>query len=176
MPYRITPYSLGADDDALFIEPLTSTPKQPERTKGMNYSTAVFLINKNVRAISVTYERDEPGRAPVNRTTFKTFDPEITVGDYLVVQTTTRHEMTVVKVVETDVDVDFDSATPMGWIIGKVDRTDHEATLRQENQAIAAIKSAEKRKKADELRASLILDQEAIKLLALSSAGDPPKE
>ena len=93
-----------------------------------------------------------------------------------VVQTTTRHEMTVVKVVETDVDVDFDSATPMGWIIGKVDRTDHEATLRQENQAIAAIKSAEKRKKADELRASLILDQEAIKLLALSSAGDPPKE
>ena len=138
----------------------------------MNYSIAVFLINKNVRAIACTYESDVAGR-PAARTLFKSLDQHLRVGDFVVIPTDTRHGLTVVKIAEVDVDVDFDSQTQMAWIVGKVDLTDHNLVLSQEGQAIAAIKSAEKRKKADELRAALIIDQEAIKALAISDHSEP---
>ena len=145
----------------------------------MNYSTAVFLINKNVRCISATYEVDtdptsDTGKA--KRTLFKTLDADIVKGDLVIVPTSTRHGMTVVRVVETDVEVDFDSTHQMTWIVDVVQQENYTRNLRAEDQAINAIRSAEKRKKADELRAALIIDQEAIKLLAISTAGDAPTE
>ena len=82
----------------------------------MNYSMAIFLISNQARAISVTYEADEKAA----KTIFKTLDPSIAVGDYVVVQTDTRHQMTVCKVVETDIEPDFNSIALMKWIIGKV--------------------------------------------------------
>lgn len=142
----------------------------------MNYSTAVFLINKNARAIRAIYEADEPvKKAP--RETFKTFDQDIAVGDFVIVESNTRHNMTLVKVVEVDVDIDFDSSATMKWVVDVVDTTGHVAVLAKEDQAIQAIKSAELRKKREDLRAALILDQEALKALPLSAAGDEaPKE
>lgn len=143
----------------------------------MNYSTAVFLINKNVRCVMATYEVDtDPANdaSKIKRTPFKTLDPDIVKGDLVVVPTNTRHGMTVVRVVEVDAEVDFDNATPMAWIVDVVRRDNYDKNIRAEDQAINAIRSAEKRKKADELRAALIIDQEAIKLLAISSAGDTP--
>ena len=136
----------------------------------MNYSTAVFLINKNVRAVSATYEEGEKA----GRTIFKTLDAGLAVGDFAIVPTDTRHKMTVVKIVDIDVDVDFDSSAQMQWIIGSVNRHDYEQITMQESQAIAAIKSAELRKKQDDLRAALLIDQQAIKMLAISSVGDTP--
>ena len=61
----------------------------------MNYSTAIFLISDEVRAINVTYERDGDAK----RTLFKTFSKTIKIDDYVVVETNTRHHMTVCKVV-----------------------------------------------------------------------------
>ena len=144
----------------------------------MNYSTAVFLINKNVRCVTATYEVDtdptsDNGKA--KRTPFKTLDPDIVKGDLVIVPSGTRHGMTVVRVVETDVDVDFDSGHQMTWIVERVNQDTFNKNSRAEEQAINAIRSAEKRKKADELRAALIIDQEAIKLLAISSTGDKPE-
>lgn len=138
----------------------------------MNYTTAVFLINKNVRAVLCNYEPD----APDKRVMFKTLDATIKVDDFVIVPTKTRHEMTISKVVAVDVDVDFDSAVAVCWLVAKVDKANYEATLAQEAQAVAVIKSAETTKKRNELAAALLADsKEALKALPITVMnGDPP--
>lgn len=150
----------------------------------MNNSIAVFLINKNVRAVVGIYEVDIPNGKQASRTMFKTFDQSIQVGDYVVVPSCTRHGLTTNKIVEVDADPDFDSNVEMRWVICRIDKVEYEATLRMENEAIAKIRSAEKRKKQDELRAALLIDNEALRGLSLSMAGEelpppmqpPPRE
>ena len=99
----------------------------------------------------VTYEAHD--NAP--RTMFKTFDKSIKIDDFVVVPTDTRHKMTVCKVVDTDVDVDFDSSTQISWIIGRIDLADVTEIKRSEEAAIQAIKQAEKLKKQRELKNSM---------------------
>lgn len=139
----------------------------------MNYTTAVFLINKNVRAVVATYEAEDTAK----RTVFKTLDQTLKVGDFAIVPTDTRHKMTVVKIVETDVDIDFDSTTPVAWIMGKIDRTEYDLTLAQEQEAIQVIKSAELRQKRDNLRKAMFADHvETLKALPIAVInGDAPK-
>jgi len=135
----------------------------------MNYTTAVFLINSAVRAVVCTYEAED--KAP--RTMFKTLDKTIRVGDFVVVPTNTRHSMTVCKVVETDVDVDFDNSTCVAWIIGKVDTVAHQTIVAQEADAIAVIKSAEKTKKRNELREAMMADVVELKALPITGMVEP---
>ncbi len=97
----------------------------------MNYTTAVFLINNAVRAVVCTYEAED--KSP--RTMFKTFDKTIRVGDLVIVPTNTRHRMTVCKVVETDVDVDFDNSACVHWIVSKVDITQYQTVERLRRDA-----------------------------------------
>ena len=139
----------------------------------MNYSTAVFLINKHTRAILATYEEGENAK----RTMFKTLDETLKPGDFVIVPTDTRHKMTVCKVMEADVDVNFDDTMPVAWVIGKVDRAAYEQTLAQEATAIQTIKSAELRKKRNDLRDAVLADSlEAIKALPITAMnGDTPK-
>ena len=133
----------------------------------MNYSRAIFLISDEVRAVNVTYEDDDD--AP--RTMFKTLNPDIKADDFVVVPTETRHRMTVCKVVETDVEPDLEGASDLKWIIGIVSRADFEDISRQENEAITKIKAAERRRKRDELRKSLLADaEEEVKALPIYSA------
>lgn len=133
----------------------------------MNYSTAVFLINKAVRAVKVSYERDpaNPEKCAGNLTMFKTIDT-MKPGDFVVVPTDTRWQMTVCRVEFVDVEVDLESTVQVGWIIGNVDRAAYEEILRQETNAIATIKSAEKRKKQEELVAALMKDNPELKELS----------
>ena len=139
----------------------------------MNYSTAVFLINKNVRGVLATYESDSGAQ----KTLFKTLDDTISVDDYIIVPTDTRHKMTVCKVAETDVDVDFDSVVKVEWIIGRIDRSSYEQTLKEEAVAIQQIKSAELRKKRDDLREALFADHvEALKALPISAINGDGKK
>jgi hypothetical protein len=134
----------------------------------MNYSTAIFLINDSTRLMKCEYDPDKPH----NTQYFKTLDQTIEEGDFVIVQSSTRHEMTVVKVVGEDEDVDFDSNTRIDWIIGRIDLQDFKDLKRQEQEAIDAIKKAEKRRKRDELRAALFKDhEESIKELDLAKAG-----
>ena len=137
----------------------------------MNYTTAIFLINKDVRAILCNYEPD----APDKKVMFKTLDRTIKEGDLVIVPTKTRHGMTVSKVVEVDADVDFDSGIPVAWIVDKVSHTGYEEIVSQEADAIAVIKSAEKTKKRNELAAALLVDsRDALKALPISTInGDP---
>lgn len=137
----------------------------------MNYSTVVFLINKNTRAMLCTYETGDA--AP--KTMFKTFDPDIKVGDLVVVPTNTRHNMTVCKVVEADVDVDFDSPVKIDWIVSTIDKAAYDQLLAQEEQAIQKIRSAEVRKKREALAASVLADSaDEIKALPISGINVDP--
>lgn len=141
----------------------------------MDYSRAIFLISDTVRAVNCTYEKDQTTMlAP--RVMFKTMNPEIREQDYVVVPTGTRHGMTVVQVVECDVEPDLDSNDEIQWIIGVVDQADFEAIKAQESQAVAAIKAAEKRQKRKELREKLLANAEGdLKKLPIYTAenGEP---
>lgn len=135
----------------------------------MNYTTAVFLINTSVRAIMATYEAAD--NAP--RTLFKTLDPELKEGDFVIVPTDTRHKMTVCKVVEVDVDFDIEASTPVHWVIGKVDREAFDETLKQEAIAIQKIKAAELRKKREDLASGLLANHvDELKSLKIAQIGD----
>ena len=146
----------------------------------MNYSIAIFLINPKVRAIQAVYEPDTESRKSP-RATFKTFDPAISVGDYILVPTETRHKMTVNKVVEVDVEPDLESSTCIHWIIGTVDRTAYEEVLGQEARAIELMKAAEKTHAREELRKKMMAHVDETKLAALQitnmtgDSAEPPK-
>jgi len=143
-----------------------------------NQSTAVFLINDKTRAILATYE--EGDNAP--RTMFKTFDQSIDVDDMIIVPTGTRHRMTVCKVVEVDVDVDFNSSVTVEWVIGTVDTTEYQEVVRREKDALKTIRSAEVRREREKLKEALLADlngdaDRSIALLAGSAeaAEEPSK-
>ena len=130
----------------------------------MNNSKIVFVINDTTRAIMGEYE---PGHRPAQ---FKTLDQGIGVGDYVIVQSDTRHDMTVVKVVDVDVEVDLDSAEKMKWVIDVINTASFQSVLDQEQEAITAVQSAQLRKKKEEMRSALFDDaQDKLKSLALTS-------
>jgi len=135
----------------------------------MNYSTAIFLISDQARAVLVTYESEDT--AP--KTMFKTLDPDIKVDDFVTVPTDTRHNMTVCKVVEVDVEPDLESSTDMKWIIGVVNKADFDQIKSHEGDAIAKIRSAEKTRKRRELRDSLLADVgDSLKALPIYSQAE----
>lgn len=112
----------------------------------MNYSTAVMLINPSIRAILGKYE--EHGKPTV----FKTIDKDLKVNDFAVVESGTRLGMTTVQITAVDIDVDFDSPTPVGWVVGKVDQDAHERLKKMEDQAIEVIKKGELRKRREDIK------------------------
>ena len=132
----------------------------------MNYSTAIFLINNDVRAVSVSYEQDVEGKGIKPFVLFKTFDPGVVVGDHVAIPTGTRHGMTVARVEEVDVEVDVDYGGDMKWLVDRIDTSQRDAIEEQEAQAILTIKSAEKKARQDELRAKLIADNPSLNVLA----------
>lgn len=146
------------------LENYLSQPKE-ERTNGMNYSLAVFLINRNVRAIKGVFEDRDVG-AKQTEYTYKTLDPSIKVDDWVLVPVSTRRGFSAVKVVEIDVDVDFNTSYDYQWVVGVAPMDVYEKTLAQEAEAVKIIKSGELRKKRDEIAASVLYDQEE-KLKAL---------
>lgn len=130
----------------------------------MNNSTIVFLINDHVRAISAEYEEDGPPEI------FKTFDPDISVDDLVVVESGTRHKQTVVKVRAVDIELDFDTSTKVKWVVQRIDQTSYKRALAEETEAITAVQSAERARKRRELRENLFKDhQEQINQLKLAN-------
>lgn len=66
--------------------------------------------------------------------------------------------VTVCKVKAVDVELDIETTQTVQWVISKVDMDQHLTTLGMENDALAAIASAEKNRKREELRKSLMAD------------------
>lgn len=147
----------------------------------MNYSAAIFLINKNVRAVKCRYLPDDHNpttRDPNNASIFKTLDQSVKPDDFVVVPTTTRHGMTVVKVTEVDVMPDLDAVgTDYKWIVQRVDSDAYDSLLKKEADAIAKIRSAEMRRKREDMAAALFKDhEETLKSIALATTDDSSDE
>jgi hypothetical protein len=119
----------------------------------MNLSTAIFLVNKSVRAVRVSYDAEPNRHNPANF--FKTFDESLTKGDFVVVPTNTRHGFTVCKVEEIDFVVNFDSHTQYDWIVGKVDKAAYDSIVEQEKTVLDRIAKAEENRKRKELAEAL---------------------
>ena len=135
----------------------------------MDNSAIVFLINDEARAVYGIYEDDG------QKTIFKTLDQAIKVGDFAVVESTTRHNMTVVKITDVDVDVNFETDKSIRWVVQVIDTDRFKETLMQERAAISAVQEAERARKKKELRASLFANHEdKIKALALAKSDDLP--
>jgi len=134
-----------------------------------NYSTAVMLFNDSIRVVHTTYypEKDPITGVPLthhngvgrieknDRVMYKTLDPSIKTGDLVVVPTKTRHGFTVVRVVDTEVEVDFDSDVEVQWIVNRVDTVSYNTILSEEARAIAEMKASQKKAKKAELRQNL---------------------
>lgn len=138
----------------------------------MNRTTTVFLINKDVRAFTAVYE---DGNKPEY---FKTFDQTIKKDDLVVVESTTRHHFTVVKVVDPNANVDIqDNDLKVKWMVSKVDLVDHKEILTNENEAIEKVKQAEFNKMRRDLMANLVNpeDADAIRALPIYKNGNDSK-
>lgn len=128
----------------------------------MNYSKSIFLINQNARSILVSYDGADLRE---KKMMFKTLDASIKKDDLVVVPTTTRYNMTVCKVVDTDVDVDYDSPEEILWVVQKIDQESYKAILAQEQVAIQIIRTSEtKRKRADLAKVFLANNEELASL------------
>lgn len=138
----------------------------------MNYSTAVMLINENIRAIKVTYEKDQDHNK-AQRYIYKTLDQSIEEDDLVVVSTDTRHGFTVVKVVDVDVDVDFENDMEIKWIVSKISTQEADEILVEEEKWIDTLKAAEKRRKREEIKKSMLdmYEDDGIDKLAIASMG-----
>ncbi len=133
----------------------------------MQNSTIVFLINEDARAVNAQYEKDG------SSTTFKTLDATIKVDDFVVVESGTRHGMTVAKVTAVDIDIDFEAAKNIQWIVQKINSPEFNKILELERQAIATVQNPERRRKRDELRKNLFADQQdQIKALGLAKTSE----
>lgn len=139
----------------------------------MNYSSAIFLVNKDVRAVNVSYEKTADGKGVAPFYTFKTLDQTLAVGDLVTIPTETRHCMTVARVEEVDVEVDLESPTQLKWLVGRVDPAPYENIVAQESAAITQMKSAERRAKQEELAAKLIADNPDLKNLTFVDPSAP---
>lgn len=123
----------------------------------MDNSKIVFLINDQVRLIRVTYEPGTP-EAEKQAYSFKTFDQTIQVDDYVVVETGTRHGLTVCKVTAVDLDVNFDDGIALKWAFQRVDTDAIESIRRAETEAITAAARAELKRKRAQLREGIFAE------------------
>jgi hypothetical protein len=147
-----------------------------------NKSLAVFLLDTpGLRAVRVTYEGLDPStRKPLgNLTMFKTFEPDLKVGDLVIVPTNTRVGFTAVQVAELDVEVDFESPKEVGWIVGKFDASGYASIVAKEADIIERVKAADKKARQDELKKRLLGNVDPaslpvidLKALAAPSSGD----
>lgn len=144
----------------------------------MNYSTAIFLISDDVRAVKATYEKWKDHEEDKKHSyIFKTLEQGLKVGDYVVVETDTRHGMTICKISEIDVEPDYDSSYDLKWVVAKVNKEAHDKLLEQEKTAIERVKKAEKTRKRKELRANMMEDaEEDIKKLELYTHKEEEKK
>lgn len=145
----------------------------------MNLSQAVFLVDPRVRAVIGVYEPEvidvngnvknyNTTKGSSNRRMFKTYDTSLKVDDLVVVPSTTRHKATIVKLVEVDAEVDFDSSDNVDWVIGKVTLADYEDLKAQEAKAHEHIKKKQKLAKQKELLETMALTEEDVKAMALN--------
>lgn len=135
----------------------------------MHDTRKVFLLDPEPKCIKAVYEAHEDA----TQTEFKTFDEDIKVDDYVIVPSTTRHEMTVCRVVEIDVEPDLDTSVKMDWVIGKIESSQYETILDQERQLIDAVRSAEKKRRKAQLKEDILADVDTKDMMQIGHSKEP---
>lgn len=136
----------------------------------MNLSAAVMLVNKAVRPIRVLYDPDTP-KSYNPEQLFKTLD-DVKVGDMVVVQTGTRHGLTVAKVQEVGFAVDFHKPGEWRWAV-KFDNDTFEKILETEKKIVGRVAEAQENKMRAELQQSLGLGTVSFDDLDLMGVAKP---
>jgi hypothetical protein len=142
----------------------------------MDSTKIVFLINEDVRLIRVSYDKDDvPALNGEKRTyQFKTLDKSLKVDDLVIVETGTRHGLTVCKVTEVDLDVDFNDGISLKWAFHRVDTELVESIRAKEAEAITAAKRAELKRQRNQLRGDIFAEHsEMIAGLSLATKSLP---
>lgn len=111
----------------------------------MNYSTAVILINKNVRIVEGKYE--DGGKIQL----FKTLDHTLKIDDYAVVESGTRWGITTVKITKDKVYTNLDATAEVGWVVQKIDMPTHEKVKEMEARAIDIVARGEQMNRQEEV-------------------------
>lgn len=144
-----------------------------------NYSLAVFLVNPNVRCVTVAYDKtiDRNGKTvPSEIKSFKTLDAKIGKDDFVVIPTDTRWGYTVGKVVDVGVRVNFTSPETMRWVVTRVDKAGYEDFCKQEAQITDRVADAEeaslRKEMADKLMA-INPDFAGLSLVDMTSPATP---
>jgi hypothetical protein len=128
----------------------------------MNRSTTVFLINKDIRAFTAIYEDGHKAEY------FKTFDQTLKKDDLVVVESGTRHNFTVVKVIDPNASVDIqDNDLKVKWMVSKIDLTEHKEIVTNETDAVEKVKQAEFNKMRRDLMANMVNPEDADAIRAL---------
>ena len=142
----------------------------------MNSSKIVFIVNQATRLIRCAYDEKESAVMPKSYH-FKTLDPTIEVDDLVVVETSTRHGFTIVKVTEVDLDVDFDDSVELKWAFSPLDLTAIKELKAAEQAAIEKVRAIDLKKKREALRREMFADdEEAMAQLKLASPTLQPGE
>jgi len=142
----------------------------------MNLSASVMLVEDSIRPARVEYDPTNDRNNNPSKF-FKCLDPTVKSGDLVIVTTSTRHGMTVAKVVAIgyeDVPVDFDSSETWGWIVGPVPSAQHDAILATEKSIIGRVSAANANKMKAELKAAMGLGTVSFADLDLAKAAAIP--
>ena len=143
----------------------------------MNRSAIVMLFEENgVRPCQVEYDPDIAKNNNPNKF-FKCLDPEIKVGDLVVVTTTTRHGFTIAKVTAigfADVPVDFEGHDQWGWIGEKFNRAAFDEVIEKEKKMVGLVSEANANKMRNELKAAMGLEKVNLKDVFLNQAPELP--
>lgn len=129
----------------------------------MNLTLASFLVEEKCRAIKVEYDPDVvKNNSHTACQFFKTLDPTIAKDDLVIVPTSTRHKFTIVKVLEVDLTVNYDSNTDYQWIGGKFDATAFAGLLEADKEVVKQVGKIEADKKKRELAEAMGLTSGAV--------------
>lgn len=145
-----------------------------------NPHTALFLVNTQCRGIRLAYEWcDGDGKnakgEKVNTDVFKTLDQSIRVGDLVLGETHSRHNLCVYKVVEVDIEVNLEHGAYIPWVAGKVD-ANLRALKSSEDEMLSAIRRRDKEKQRAKLAETMMTDYgDVIKNLSITNVPAIPK-
>lgn len=144
----------------------------------MHDSAKILLIDEKIIPVVGIYDPHKTASHQINGNgrnvaLFKTYDSTLKKGDFVVVRTSTRHNMTVVEIKSVgldavdDVDRALDEGEEVKWVVGKVDTTEFEQLDAQEKHLLKAARVAKRKRERTEFLSDLgVGSMEELKALA----------
>ncbi len=117
-----------------------------------NKSLAVFAVDNSVRGIIAVYNDGDDASKGIF---YKTFDQDIEVNDIVIVPAKSRLGFTTNKVVQVDVDPDFERTKEVKWIAGRADFTTYESNIAGEKALMEKLNEGDRARARESVAADL---------------------